>query len=377
MRNARLAPPDDARRVRGPPADARRAAGRRAPLARPRPHPREGADRRARRAHLVLPPAPTEAAITEETGAARRRRRRQASRRRLPLRVGEVSERALSCGWCAARWSGGDVRRCGRHRALRRARDLIDLFCAAAPAALGDVRRASLPRRYCWNDCELLGLRASSSVPRWRRRCRRRSTRAPPLSTWRRAGGGAPACSTRWAQRRNCSRPSLRAATSARWARRRRRAPRRPALKRLAHEMKRLRATWGGTLPPATARVHLAALLDAPLGAVGALLALRLRLRLPPSARCSPSCSRSATRCSPPPTPPTPAAAATSRRPAEVRQLAPRRGAPPDLPAVQALHSSGASAPSGRRRCPLGALFAVQSAARAFARLQAAAQAET
>ena len=34
------------------------------------------------------------------------------------------------------------------------------------------------------------------------------------------------------------------------------------ALKRLAHEMKRLRATWGGTLPPATARVHLAALLD-------------------------------------------------------------------------------------------------------------------
>ena len=138
------------------------------------------------------------------------------------------------------------------------------------------------------------------------------------------------------------------------------------------------------SLPPATARVHLAALLDAPLGALlGALLALRhisgsdcatLGALL---AELLPQCDEVLATAD--------AADGGGLAPSlqRLRQLAALLDAAhrSDLPAVQALHSSGAL---GAFRAAevlslYGALFAVQSAAaRAFAReLQAAAQAET
>ena len=343
--------------------------------------------------HLVLPPAPTEAAITEETGAApaAAAAAKASDGAAFLFASCEVSERALSLVRLV-RGAMGLAATCdaaGATVLYARARDLIDLFCAAAPAALGDVRRASPHAALLLrNDCELLGhacLFLGAEVA---------ATLPPPLDARATfvdladalvAVGAGVLDSLVGAQRAQlletvasggdfCAVGEEEAAGAAATG----------ALKRLAHEMKRLRATWGGTLPPATARVHLAALLDAPLGALlGALLALRhisgsdcatLGALL---AELLPQCDEVLATAD--------AADGGGLAPSlqRLRQLAALLDAAhrSDLPAVQALHSSGAL---GAFRAAevlslYGALFAVQSAAaRAFAReLQAAAQAET
>ena len=343
--------------------------------------------------HLVLPPAPTEASITEETGAApaAAAAAKAGDGAAFLFASCEVSERALSLVRLV-RGAMGLAATCdaaGATVLYARARDLIDLFCAAAPAALGDVRRASPHAALLLrNDCELLGhacLFLGAEVA---------ATLPPPLDARATfvdladalvAVGAGVLDSLVGAQRAQlletvasggdfCAVGEEEAAGAAATG----------ALKRLAHEMKRLRATWGGTLPPATARVHLAALLDAPLGALlGALLALRhisgsdcatLGALL---AELLPQCDEVLATAD--------AADGGGLAPSlqRLRQLAALLDAAhrSDLPAVQALHSSGAL---GAFRAAevlslYGALFAVQSAAaRAFAReLQAAAQAET